>query len=280
MIRRAFILLVFAAAAMSGIAVMRPDFAKAIDASLMNLERAEHRFRHSVGLPLRGMPDLTRLDQRLADGGFQLGLPVLVRIFKRESDLEIWLKKDGRFELFATYPVCRWAGRLGPKTRRGDRQVPEGFYTVSKPQLNPNSRWHRSFNIGYPNILDRSFKRTGDFIMVHGGCSSAGCIAVTNEAIDEVWAIVTAALSAGQKRFQVQVYPFRMTSWNMTLYRDHPSQPQWRDLKRGYDHFEETRLPPKVAMCDGRYVAEPGQAGSDGSDKLERRCPAALATAN
>lgn len=278
--RPALALIVLLVAALTGMAAAQPDLAKTIDASLMNLERAEHHIRYRLGLPLRGMPDLQRLDERLEAGGFKLGLPILVRIFKRESDLEIWMKKGERFELFATYPVCRWAGRLGPKTKRGDRQVPEGFYTVSKAQLNPNSRWHRSFNIGYPNILDRSYKRTGDFIMVHGGCSSAGCIAVTNEAIDEVWAIVTAALGASQKRFQVQVFPFRMTEHNLALYRDHPARKDWQDLKRGYDLFENNRVPPKVAICQGRYQTEPGLAGSDGSSKLERRCSPALAKAD
>lgn len=278
--RPALALIVLLVAALTVMAAAQPDLAKTIDASLMNLERAEHHIRYRFGLPLRGMPDLQRLDERLASGGFKLGLPILVRIFKRESDLEIWMKKGERFELFATYPVCRWAGRLGPKKKRGDRQVPEGFYTVSKAQLNPNSRWHRSFNIGYPNILDRSYKRTGDFIMVHGGCSSAGCIAVTNEAIDEVWAIVTAALGANQKRFQVQVFPFRMTEFNLALYGDHPSLRDWRDLKRGYDLFENNQVPPRITMCQGRYQAEPGSAGSDGSDKLERRCSPALAKAD
>ena len=81
---------------------------------------------------------------------------------------------------FATYPICLWSGRLGPKLREGDRQAPEGFYTVSAEQLNPNSRWHRSFSLGFPNAFDQAHGRTGSFIMVHGGCPSIGCYAMTD----------------------------------------------------------------------------------------------------
>ena len=81
----------------------------------------------------------------------KLGVPVYIRIFKLESELELWVEKDGRFVRFATYPICLWSGRLGPKLEEGDRQAPEGFYTVAAEQLNPNSRMYRSFNLGFPN---------------------------------------------------------------------------------------------------------------------------------
>lgn len=247
--------------------------ATSVDDLIARLERSEHVTRHRLGLTLRGMPDLSRLEERLAEAGFKIGDPLLVRIFKRESELELWMQdKSGRFRSFATYPICKWSGELGPKLRQGDRQAPEGFYTVARHQLNPNSRWHRSFNIGYPNSFDRSHGRTGDFIMVHGGCSSIGCFAVTDEAVDEIWRLVTAALKAGQERFQVQIYPFRMTAWNLALHRDSDWQSFWQDLKAGYDAFERTGVPPRVSVCNKRYIVAEGSLGSDGSAPIDMAC--------
>ena len=145
----------------------------------------------------------------------ELGAPVFLRIFKLESELELWMEKDGRYQNFATYPICLWSGRLGPKLQEGDRQAPEGFYAVTKDELNPNSRWHRSFSLGFPNAFDRAQGRTGSFIMVHGGCQSVGCFAMTNNVVDEIWRLVTAALDKGQPAFNVQVFPFRMTETNL-----------------------------------------------------------------
>src|SRR4029078_9846180 len=78
--------------------------------------------------------------------------PILIRTYKKEAELEVWKKdRTGRFVLLKTSPICRWAGQLGPKRTQGDRQTPEGFYTIMPKQLNPNSAYYLSFNIGYPN---------------------------------------------------------------------------------------------------------------------------------
>ena len=189
--------------------------------------------------------------------------PILLRAYKQESELEVWKQdKTGRFALLTTYPICRWSGDLGPKVREGDRQAPEGFYTVAKHQLNPASRHHRSFNLGYPNLYDRAHGRTGDYLMVHGGCSSAGCFAVTDEAVDEIWRLVTAAIGKGQDRFQVQSFPFRMTKVNLDLYKGHRWYDFWMDLKPGYDAFEASGVPPVVKVCNGRYAFAPGKPGA------------------
>ena len=162
-------------------------------------ERVKRAARAATGQALPGTPDLDRLDERLASAGVKLGAPVFIRIFKQEFELELWMKRGETFQLVATYPVCRWSGRLGPKIKEGDHQAPEGFYTVDATQLNPQSRWHRSFNLGFPNALDRTHGRTGSFLMVHGGCGSVGCYAMTDPVIDEIWRIVTAALSGGRR---------------------------------------------------------------------------------
>ena len=225
-----------------------------------------------LGQPLPGTPNLDELDSRLRSAGLKLGAPVFLRVFKREFELELWMKDGERFRKFATYPICRYSGRLGPKLKQGDRQSPEGIYTVSASQLNPGSRWHRSFNLGFPNTFDRAHGRTGSYLMVHGGCSSIGCYAITNDAVDEIWRIITAALSGGQKRFQVQSLPFRMTDAALAAQKGHRWHGFWQQLKVAYDHFEEDRIPPKVAVCRKAYQAQAGRPGSDGSDTVSRRC--------
>lgn len=229
----------------------------------------------SFGIPLPGTPDLADFNGRLAAHGLSLGTPIFMRIFKREFELELWMMRDGRFHRFATYPICKWSGGLGPKLREGDRQAPEGFYTVDQGALNPNSAWHRSFNLGYPNTFDQSHGRTGSFLMVHGGCGSIGCYAMTDPVIDEIWRIVTAALRGGQARFQVQVFPFRMTERNLARHEGSPLAPFWANLKTGHDLFEAGNIPPRVSVCDRRYAFEAGQPGYDGGGIVGAGCPGA-----
>jgi murein L,D-transpeptidase YafK len=184
--------------------------------------------------------------------------PVLVRLFKEESEVEVW-KQDtsGRFALLKTYPICRWSGELGPKTREGDRQAPEGFYAIKPGQMNPNSHYYLSFDIGYPNAYDKAHGFTGSNLMVHGDCSSRGCYAMTDEQISEIYALARESFFGGQRSFQVQAYPFRMTPTNMARHRNNPSMAFWKMLKVGSDHFELTHLEPKVEFCEKRYVFDP-----------------------
>lgn len=231
----------------------------------------------SFGITLPGTPDLSALDRRLAAHGLKEGSPVLIRIFKREFELELWMMRDGRFHHFATYPICKWSGTLGPKIKQGDRQAPEGFYTVDAKQLNPNSAWHRSFNLGFPNAYDQARGRTGSLLMVHGGCGSIGCYAMTNPVIDEIWRLITAALNGGQARFQVQVLPFRLTQANLERHAGSPNAAFWVELKRGYDLFEANAVPPRVSVCNARYAFTPGAEGYDGSGPISAGCPTAAA---
>jgi murein L,D-transpeptidase YafK len=191
--------------------------------------------------------------------------PIMARIFKEEGKLEIWKQKDnGRYDLAASYDICKWSGRLGPKFTEGDRQAPEGFYTVRPHQMNPQSSYHLSFNIGFPNAYDRAHGRTGQHLMVHGACSSAGCYSMTDEQVEQIYAFARDAFKGGQTEFQIQAFPFRMTAANMARYKDDPNYGFWSMLKEGYDHFEITKVPPKVDVCDRRYVfnriAEPGKS--------------------
>ena len=247
---------------------------------VIRFERWQRVTYASLGWAWPGTPNLDALDTRLAEAGVKIGTPVLVRIFKREFELEVWLKKGDRFERFATYPICKWSGALGPKVRQGDRQAPEGFYTVASNALNPNSRWYRSFNLGFPNAHDRALRRSGSFIMVHGGCSSIGCYAMTNAQMSEIWQLVKGALDGGQKRFQTQVFPFRLTDSNLANRSDAADAEFWKSLKPGYDAFEQSGVPPRVSVCNKRYAVEPGAPGNDGSAEIETRCPASTAKVN
>lgn len=181
--------------------------------------------------------------------------PVMARIFKEEGKLEIWkAKTNGRYDLVASYDICKWSGKLGPKYTEGDRQAPEGFYTVRPAQMNPRSSYHLAFNIGYPNVYDRANGRTGSHLMVHGACSSSGCYSMTDAQIEQIYAFGRDAFQGGQTEFQIQAFPFRMTAANMARYRKDPNYEFWKMLKVGYDNFEITKVPPKVDVCEKRYV--------------------------
>ena len=196
----------------------------------------------------------TRVDGALAKKGLSFGSSLYVRIFKEESELEVWLQHGSRYELFKTYPICRMSGTLGPKEREGDGQSPEGFYSVTQSKLNPMSNYHLAFDIGYPNRYDRSLGRTGSFIMVHGNCVSIGCFAMTDPGIEEIYLLAEAALAKGQRAFDVHVFPFRMTAENMRRHAASPWASFWSDLKTGYDAFEAKQVPRDVDVRGGHYV--------------------------
>src|SRR5471032_903489 len=204
--------------------------------------------------------------------------PILVRLFKQEAELEVWKQdRSGRFALLKTYPICRWSGDLGPKVREGDRQAPEGFYAISPAQMNPQSAYYLSFNTGYPNAFDSALGRTGSQLMLHGDCSSRGCYAMTDEQIAEIYSLGRESFFGGQKSFQFQAYPFRMTPMNMARHRNNPNMPFWKMIKEGYDHFEVTRQEPKVDFCEKKYVfdaAKPPDATRDPVFDASAKCPA------
>ncbi|MBX9759580.1 MAG: murein L,D-transpeptidase [Beijerinckiaceae bacterium] len=185
--------------------------------------------------------------------------PILVRVYKKESVLEVWKQtRRGNYTLLKSFPICRWSGQLGPKRREGDRQAPEGFYSVGPRQMNPNSQFHLSFDIGYPNAFDRAQGATGAYLMVHGQCTSSGCYAMTDAQIEEVYALARDAFAGGQRAFQFQAFPFRMTAENMARHRNDPNMPFWRQLKEGADHFEATGEEPRVTVAGGRYAFSTG----------------------
>jgi murein L,D-transpeptidase YafK len=219
-----------------------------------------------------------KLVAAMAEKDMDLQSPILVRLFKEEAELEVWKQdRSGHFALLKTYPICRWSGDLGPKVREGDRQAPEGFYAITPAQMNPQSAYYLSFNTGFPNAFDRALGRSGSELMVHGDCSSRGCYAMTDEQIAEIYSLGRESFFGGQRSFQFQAYPFRMTALNMARHRNNPNMPFWRMIKEGNDHFEVTKQEPKVDFCEKKYVfdaAKPPNATRDPVFEASAKCPA------
>jgi len=210
----------------------------------------------------------------IAEKNMDKGSPILIRVFKDESELEVWKQnRDGQFALLKTYPICKWSGDLGPKKKEGDRQAPEGFYAITPGLMNPNSNYYLAFNTGFPNAYDRAHNYTGSELMVHGDCSSRGCYAMTDEQIQEIYALARESFFGGQKSFQFEAFPFRMTALNMAKHRNNPNFAFWKMLKEGYDNFEATRQAPQVAVCEQRYLFD--QVDKDGKPLEPRNARAA-----
>jgi murein L,D-transpeptidase YafK len=193
------------------------------------------------------------LKKRLEGLSLNLGSAIFIRIFKKEALLEVWIEDKGVYIHLKDYIICAYSGHLGAKEKEGDRQAPEGFYAVHKKALNPNSKFHLSFNLGYPNAYDKAHKRTGSFLMVHGNCVSTGCYAMTDDKIEEIYSLVEEALKQGQKSVQVHAYPFRMTEENMSWHQRNKWYDFWVNLKEGYDYFEGQKIPPTIKVENKRY---------------------------
>ncbi len=215
-------------------------------------------FAEEIPSSARSREIISRIEPELRNHveseGFQYGTPIFIRIFKEEQLLEIWMKKDSLFYLFKQYPICDFSNTLGPKLAAGDCRSPEGFYYVPPRYLNPNSSYHLSINIGYPNLYDQVHHRTGSAIVIHGACVSIGCFAMGDSLIEEIYTIADAALRNGQQFFRVHIFPFQMTATNMELHRDLEWFDFWQNLKEGYDFFEQYRVPLDVIVQNGLYV--------------------------
>lgn len=200
------------------------------------------------------------LTKQLEKEGLRLGNPVLIRIFKTERRLELWMQKERHspHTLVQKYPICNYGKKgLGPKFKEGDGRAPEGIYEVQKSQLNPKSKYHLAFNFGYPNAYDRAHRRTGSYLMVHGDCVSIGCYAMTDAAIEEIYRAVAAALSAGQSSVQVHCYPFALEPAALEKHKNSPYFDFWANLADAYHLFEEQKQPLLWELQQKRYVFLP-----------------------
>lgn len=201
---------------------------------------------------------LPKLHDELAAKQLKLGQPAFIRIFKESREFELWLKAaDNQWKLFRNYPIATFSGTLGPKTKEGDMQAPEGFYNVTSKQLNPASSYHLAFNIGYPNACDLAHQRTGSLIMVHGRMVSIGCFAMTDPLIEEIYLVVEAALK-NTPSVPIHIFPFRMNAARMKQAEfggEHIHLGFWRELEPACHLFEGEHRVPKITVENGRYQA-------------------------
>ena len=212
-------------------------------------------------------PLSSELVQKIKDIDSTIGAPMMMRIIKQESVMEVWKQTNsGKYALLTTFKICAYSGGFGPKVIEGDRQAPEGFYDITPALMNPNSNYYLAFNTGFPNKFDKAYGRTGANLMVHGDCSSSGCYAMTDKEIAQIFALVREAFKGGSRSVQLEIFPFRMTPENLARENGNPNMAFWQNIKQGYDSFELTHVPPTWDVCNRRYVFNstgPGGAALD-----------------
>jgi murein L,D-transpeptidase YafK len=218
-----------------------------------------------------------RIEKRLAlkqlfrERGLAYPAPeIMMRVFKRERELELWVRPAGQssFVQLKTYEICALSDKPGPKRTRGDYQTPEGFYYIN--DFNPRSGYHLSMKVDYPNQVDRirgAGKDLGGDIFIHGGCKTAGCMAVTDENIKEIYWMAVEARDHGQTRIPVHIFPARLNDRSMNQFtRAFSTQPDlirfWSNLKSGYDYFEKNHTLPAITVsARGRYLFNADPSG-------------------
>ena len=187
-----------------------------------------------------------------------------LRSFKFDRQLEIWVKSNSKepYKLFKTYKVCQQSGSMGPKRVEGDYQVPEGFYYIN--EFNPNSNYHLSLGLNYPNASDRILSdatRPGSAIYIHGNCVSTGCIPITDAPIEELYFIASSVRNQGQEFIPVHVYPVKYNVKKSFEYlaqitkENQPLQQFAISLKSAFDYFEDKKqLPLVLVNKKGEYI--------------------------
>lgn len=234
---------------------LRPGGTRSFLARQLEFPRVRHAYESKA----------ERVDRLFQEVGIRVP-EVFFRVFKREQVVEVWARERGTggFELLNSYPVCNLSGRLGPKRREGDLQIPEGFYSIDL--LNPWSDYHLSMHVDYPNAVDRARsdgRALGGDIYIHGGCATVGCLPVTDRWIEEIYLIAVQARNVGQRTIPVHIFPTRLDEEGMgwlerTYGRGFVDFPFWQNLQEGYLAFERTRLVPAVGHDAGVYTFMPG----------------------
>lgn len=184
---------------------------------------------------------------------------MLIRVFKEEGIMEIWVQKpEGKFIKFNEIKIYAASGKLGPKRYQGDCQVPEGYYYVS--EFNPNSNYYLSLGINYPNESDMilsTAEHKGSNIFIHGNQVSAGCMAMSNYYIEDIYICAVRAKSNGQQKIPVWIYPFKPTAVNLAYFNQFADckafDKFWRNLAQGYEFFERNKRLPDIAIDPKGY---------------------------
>lgn len=189
-------------------------------------------------------------------------LEIFMRAFKKERKLEIWGRDSlqPQFVLLGEYRICRTSGNPGPKRKRGDLQIPEGFYHIDR--FNPWSQFYLSLGINYPNRSDSLLSGTGDLggdIFIHGACVTIGCLPMTDDRIKEIYIMAVEAVNSGQGKIPVHIFPARMQGDGYLALldeyaTDEPLLVFWRMLEEGFLYFEMNKTLPVITIDkEGRY---------------------------
>ena len=173
-------------------------------------------------------------------------LQILFIAIKEAKILEVYVKRktQKQFRWFKSYLFSTFSGVLGPKKQEGDKQIPEGFYRIT--HLNPKSKYHLSLGINYPNPYDQAHGFTGSAIFIHGGMESVGCIAIGDDAIEEIYVLTEMAQINGQKDIHVLIYPYAMHAdkhKEMLDTTDEATAHFWDRLAIAYRYFQENKVP-------------------------------------
>ncbi|MBB25653.1 MAG: 2-dehydro-3-deoxyphosphooctonate aldolase [Geminicoccus sp.] len=192
----------------------------------------------------------------LAAIGARLGVPMLLRVFKQEREVEVWVQPEDQqtFVLFRIFPICFYSGKLGPKVKEGDMQSPEGFYFIGPAQMRAKSQYHRAIDFAFPNDYDAAQGYTGTELLIHGNCVSSGCYAMTDPFVEQLYELGSATAATAAQGFWIHAFPFHMTAEALAGQQDSSWLGFWQQLKAGYDAFETSRIPPHIRVDGGRYV--------------------------
>jgi murein L,D-transpeptidase YafK len=197
------------------------------------------------------------IEQKLNDIGLKTdNFNVLIVVYKDSDELDIYAKKktETNYNFLNSYKICSRSGKLGPKRKQGDYQVPEGFYKID--QFNPTSSFYLSLGVNYPNQADRKKSNAPDLggdIFIHGSCVTIGCLPMTDEKIKEIYIYAVLAKNNGQTNIPVYIFPFKMTDQNFNSYKEKYNGNKeliefWSNLKIGYDRFVKENKELKILV--------------------------------
>lgn len=209
---------------------------------------------------------ISSIIHRLSELNISLNeLNILIVAYKREKELEIWVKRkyNKEFQKLIEYNICSISGELGPKRKEWDAQIPEGFYHIVS--FNPTSFFHLSFSINYPNKSDKilsPFSELGNDICIHGGCTTIGCLPMTNDIIQEIYIYAIESKANGQRKIPIYIFPTRMDDFNYSeLLKEYGKRNEllafWQNLKEGYNKFDSSKVELKLNINNrGKYIFE------------------------
>lgn len=188
---------------------------------------------------------------------------MFIKVFKLEQAVQVWVRdknSDDDFKLLTQFAFCKISGVLGPKRKENDLQVPEGLYHIDR--FNPQSKFYLSLGLNYPNASDLILSdkdNPGKDIFIHGGCSTVGCIPISDSWISELYLIAERAKKLKQKNIPVYIFPFVMNEAKTQEFNEkHPHNAKfWKNLRLAFDKLEKNNKPISFKVGkEGEYIID------------------------